>query len=718
MGLTRPRYSSIQDTDYKQSVRVATTEDVGNLLATGNMINSIDEISLSVNDRILVKNQTDEKQNGIYFVIDVGSGSNGTWRRSLDADTSLKVTSGMTTTVSEGTINANKTFKLTTADPITLGVSNLVFVDPFVVTAGAGGANTYVQFNDIGAVLGGSPGFTFNKFSNLLTVSGNISAGAVTTNLLVVNGNVSAESFDGNLTTADISFVNGRIFDGNAVLNIASGTSNIRIYSSDNIAVSSNGVANVVVIGATSTTLTGNLLPSANLTYNLGSPTQRWATGYFAGNTLDLGGAQISVDTQSGVFTFAPGTGHDPISFGATESFNPAGDVSIGGNLSVTGTVYFAGNTTTISTNNVVLNDSLIYLANNNPTDFLDIGFVGKFTRSSLAQNSGFARDATDGVWKLFEGVEPTPTTTIDFGSASYSTALIGNLVTRSNVTVGGNLRLGGALLTSAGQGGTSGQFLTSTGTNLAWVDLQLDPIPLYTASATVPLSAKANDIWYDTVDDIVFKYIDDGTNSQWVDTTSPILNTNIAAIVGTSLTITGEGTVTSGFTAGTISLNAADNATAIFNSGTNGVGNIGASGSSFNTAFVRATSASYADLAELYRSDDNYLPGTVVIFGGDEEITISKHSHDVRVAGVISTQPAYIMNNSIDGLAVALQGRVPCRVQGPVTKGQLLVASNLEGVAQAVDYTQYVPGCAIGKSLETIENQEVRLIEIVIGRI
>lgn len=695
MGLTRPRYSSIQDTDYKQSVRVATTADVGNLLATGNMTNSVDDITLAVNDRILVKDQSDAKQNGIYFVIDAGTGSNGTWRRSLDADTSLKVTSGMTTTIAEGTVNFGKTFKLNTADPITLGVSELVFINPFIVTAGAAGANTYVQFNDIGAVLGGTAGFTFNKYTNAVSILGSVDSPVITSSNVIVSGNVSANYFlgDGSLLTG---------FD----------TTTIKNTTNSFVITHSNG----------NVTVKGNLVPSANLIYDLGSPTQRWATGYFGGNTIDLGGAQISVNAETGTFTFTGGGISTNLGGGST--FNPPGNVSVGnhltvlGNLTVDGTLFAAGGSTTFSTNNVVFNDALIYLAKGNPTDFLDIGTVGNFTRSSLFQHTGFARDATDGVWKLFEGVEEVPTTTIDFGSASYSTALLGNLVTRSNVTVGGNIRLGGALLTSAGLGGTPGQFLTSTGTNIAWTTLEIDPIPTYTASATPPETAKANDIWYDTVDDIIFKFINDGTNSQWVDTNTPPLNTNVSAVIGTSLSVTGEGTVTGGLTVGTLSVNAADNATAIFNSATNGVGNIGASGATFNTAFVKATSAQYADLAELYFSDAVYTPGTVVIFGGTAEITISKHSHDTRVAGVISTEPAYIMNSSIDGLQVALQGRVPCRVLGPVTKGQLLVTSNIEGVAEAVDYDQYMPGCAIGKALEVIETNEIKLIEIVIGRV
>ena len=130
-----------------------------------------------------------------------------------------------------------------------------------------------------------------------------------------------------------------------------------------------------------------------------------------------------------------------------------------------------------------------------------------------------------------------------------------------------------------------------------------------------------------------------------------------------------------------------------------------------------KATSAQYADLAELYTSDAEYEPGTVVVFGGDKEITISTQSHDSAVAGIISTNPAYLMNSESDGLPVALTGRVPCRVQGPVTKGQVLVTSTVAGVAQAIDNSQFVPGCVVGKALEAINTNTIETIEVVVGR-
>jgi hypothetical protein len=138
----------------------------------------------------------------------------------------------------------------------------------------------------------------------------------------------------------------------------------------------------------------------------------------------------------------------------------------------------------------------------------------------------------------------------------------------------------------------------------------------------------------------------------------------------------------------GSLSVNSNSGATAIVNGAANGVGNIGSSTTYFNTVFAKATSAQYADLAEMYVADADYPPGTVVEFGGVEEITQTVSPCSTAVAGVISTNPSYIMNSGQQGkyvLPVALTGRVPCRVQGPVSKGDVLISSNLPGVAQRI---------------------------------
>jgi len=157
---------------------------------------------------------------------------------------------------------------------------------------------------------------------------------------------------------------------------------------------------------------------------------------------------------------------------------------------------------------------------------------------------------------------------------------------------------------------------------------------------------------------------------------------------------------------------------TSIRNAGTNGVGNIGATGATFNTVFAKATTAQYADLAEIYTSDQQYPGGTVVVFGGEAEVTQSHSPHDTRIAGIVSTEPAYLMNHDAVGIPVALQGRVPCRVLGPVSKGDRVVSSHIAGVAQSLIPTEYEPGCIIGKALESIETADICIIEVVVGRV
>jgi hypothetical protein len=267
MALTRPRYSQIYDTDYKQSVRVATTTDVGNLLATGNMVNTIDGNLLVADDRILVKDQNDAKQNGIYKVVTVGTGSNGTWIRASDADAigNGKVTSGMTTTVTEGTVNYSKTFKLATPDPIIVGTTELTFIDPF--TRAAVGANTHVQFNDNGSLLGTS-GFTFNKTSNVLTVTGNISStsGYFLGNGALLTGIVSGGSPD------KISSSASNVTVTSSYVNVAINGSNVASFSSLGFSITGNlyllGASLAAIYGGTGQTTyaTGDLLYATSST--------------------------------------------------------------------------------------------------------------------------------------------------------------------------------------------------------------------------------------------------------------------------------------------------------------------------------------------------------------------------------------------------------------------------------------------------------------------
>ena len=134
-------------------------------------------------------------------------------------------------------------------------------------------------------------------------------------------------------------------------------------------------------------------------------------------------------------------------------------------------------------------------------------------------------------------------------------------------------------------------------------------------------------------------------------------------------------------------------------------------------TAYLTATQAQYADLAEIYKSDADYEPGTVVVFGGEHEVTQCNRLLDHRVAGVVSTAPAYLMNKDADGVAVALRGKVPCKVEGPVRKGDLLVTNVTPGTATTLTDDSPAPAgyCVIGKSLEDNNDAGIKLVNIVV---
>ena len=142
----------------------------------------------------------------------------------------------------------------------------------------------------------------------------------------------------------------------------------------------------------------------------------------------------------------------------------------------------------------------------------------------------------------------------------------------------------------------------------------------------------------------------------------------------------------------------------------------IGSSSKKYNTVYAKATSAQYADLAEVYETDSEYEVGTVVVFGGEKEVTISTEGNDPRVAGVISEKPAYLMNSESAGQPVALMGKVPCKVVGHVIKGDMLSTDpNNHGVAKKTHDPQV--GEVIGKALENYDSEEIGTINIVVGR-
>jgi hypothetical protein len=394
----------------------------------------------------------------------------------------------------------------------------------------------------------------------------------------------------------------------------------------------------------------------------------------FSGANIVAASGTTSTTPQTGALVVVGGLG-------------VSGNISVGGSVTINGNITVSGNSVNIGSSTLSVQDPIINL--HSPSDLsqltvddgADIGvkfhyFKGSDNAAFLGwQNStGYLEwyDSGSDVGNVFTG---TTQGTIKTG------AFIASNSTPATSSTTGAIRSVGGISTQANLYVGSGAYFANTKSIATSV----------TTSGTAPTAtvSKLGDIWYDTSTDTCYQYLNDGASTFWVDVTSVPYNYQAnVAIAGGTLAITGNGSV----------------------------GNLTVSGKLSATA----TSALYADLAELYAADTNYGAGTVVIFGGDAEITQSTEDHDPRVAGVISTDPAYLMNSGMPiGTyhPVALTGRVPCRVQGPVTKGQVLVTGTEPGTAQAIDPTKFQPGVVIGKSLETITDNSVQTIEVAVGR-
>jgi len=384
-------------------------------------------------------------------------------------------------------------------------------------------------------------------------------------------------------------------------------------------------------------------------------------------NSISSGTSNVRVFANGNVTTSAGGTANvlNVTSTGAT----------ITGDLTVTGNATLSGN---------ILGDRI-----QNGNTNIDIEVAGGNANITIGGTSNVVVIANTGVFvtgvnSVSGNVQGGNIRTA--GLISATGAVTGAAITGTSLTVstgnitGGNLLLSGAIIDSAQldiqtSAGSANIALAPNGTGIVTVSTQVSAVGNVT-----------------------------GGNIRTAGLISAAGAITGAGITGTSLTVS-TGNVTCGN---------------IVNSNANGVGNIGSSTTYFNTVFAKATSAQYADLAEMYAADNHYEPGTVIEFGGANEVTLSTKTHSTRVAGIISTNPSYLMNAAQAGdnvLPVALTGRVPCQVVGTIVKGDRLVASDWPGVATVLDSDKYQPGCIIGKALENYNSQEIGIIEVAVGR-
>jgi hypothetical protein len=306
-----------------------------------------------------------------------------------------------------------------------------------------------------------------------------------------------------------------------------------------------------------------------------------------------------------------------------------------------------------------------------------------------------------------------------DVNGATIITVSPGLVDIQGNLTVSGNATLSGNILGDRIQNGTTSLDIQSPNGNANISIGGTSNVAVFTTAGlnvTGIISATGN---------ITGSYIfGNGSQLTGIDATAIQNGTSSLAVISSGGNIRGNiagATVTTTYASGlnvtgVISANGTITGGNIATAGTITGASVSVSGTVTGTSFVGvATSAQYADLAEKYTADAEYAPGTVVSFGGAAEVTASTDA-DTRVAGVVSTNPAFTMNNELVAdhvVTVAFTGRVPCRVTGTVRKGDLMVSAG-RGLARAE--AAPAAGTIIGKALANHDGAE-GTIEVVVGR-
>lgn len=604
-------------------------------------------------------------------------------------------------------------------------------------------------------ITGGSPSISAN--TGVLVVRGgigvdgnlNISQGADGKSI-VAQGHVYA----GTLTTTNgVFWSNGEIFSGKGIPGNTAGA--IQYHDGDTFAGSDyfrfdSSNANVVISGGTSSTdtgtgalvVTGGVGVSGTINTNrvLSNDGFFWSNGsVFSGEGIPRGDDyefQFKTGTTfSGAtgFKYTSGIGNVVLSIDTASTDTTTGAFVVAGGIGVAGTVsggqfssengYFWSNGATYSGPMVAAGSDTAIQYNNEGA--LDAAADFTYTR------------ATGNV--VIASTTPTSTTNTGALIVKGGVAIQGNLhiagsdgnaiVTSNRIYSGvinslGNINLGGSAVNTTAT--TAYLFNTARtiriGSNATTIHLGAADVGfvLPTANVTVDLGSSSfywGNVFSGLTNTLGLRV---GTTGAVINGPTLISNANISTSTSTgALVVSGGVGVAGNIYVGGAS-NLAGNVTVTGNilPGTNNTYSIGSPGRTFTMVYARATSAQYADLAEIYVPDRHYDPGTVVVFGGDREITETTADHDPRVAGVISTNPAYLMNSEAEGLPVALTGRVPCKVIGPISKGDVLVTSRLGGIAQRMLADRFVPGCIVGKSLQNVTHSEITTIEIVVGKV
>jgi hypothetical protein len=589
--------------------------------------------------------------------------------------------------------SANSIFAATSVNFSANNVVNVLEYGPFT----AGNANLQsanVSGNVDGANVNATSGITAGT---TVIATGNVTGGNITTaGVVEATGNV----IGGNIVTTGTADLGNIRITGNDVTNFASNIITINAAASDiDVRISGDTKANLLLTDAGTDTVVvggGNATTGAALKVDTNDSMM-----VPVGNTI-----QRPVAPEIGMFRF--NTGGDALEVYASTGWE---DVGVPAFTVITADAFVGNGVQTVFTLSVDSTTAGTIVAINGivqepTTAYAVAGNVLTFTEAPAVSDAVDARILT------------TTTTVTNIENVSGN-AVVEVLESADTVQITGNLLPLTSNVYNLGSGSKRWNELFLEGSTITLGNVVIKNTSGNTIGFFGPDGTTAGAIDTNNIDSAG---ISNGTSSVQVITSGGNIRANVGGSTiqllssdGANVTgfVTATGNITGGnlITAGLVSL------ASITKTGSNGVGNIGSSTSAFDTVFAKATSAQYADLAEMYEADTVYAPGTVLCFGGLREVTLCDQTDCTRVAGVVSTNPSYLMNSGQTGehvAAVALTGRVPCRVTGTIRKGDLIVSTG-DGRGRANNVAAV--GTVIGKALADFDGAD-GVIEVVVGRV
>ena len=563
---------------------------------------------------------------------------------------------------------------------------------------------------------------------------------AALANVAVISatGNITGNYFIGNgrQLTGVVAAAGTQIVNGNTNITTAlDGNANITIGSTSNVAVFSTG--GVTIIGNIAG---GNLSATGNITGgNIGTAGTISAVGNITGGNVSTAGLISAAGNVTGGNIVSTGGINAVGNIITTGRISAVGNIFSSAALRTQGSISTAGNVT----GNYFIGDGG-FLSNVTVTSNVAVTQIAN--GSSILAVAGSAGNITIAIAGVANVAQFVPSGLSVVGNVdSANIYLSGRMVAAGNITASnlnattnviatGNVKgtnVNADLQMSAVGNITGGNLLTSGNVNAtAYTGTAVSVTGNITGSnvSTAGLISAAGNI---TSNYFI------GNGSQLTGVISSYGNSNVAAYLPTysgnisasifsatgnvntaNIYLTDRMVAVGSITAANINATSGMSATGNVQAGNVvSTGTISAAGNVIGTYFVgTATQAQYADIAENYTADASYEPGTVLEFGGDAEVTMAS-DETTRVAGVVSTAPAHLMNSMLAGqhvVAVALVGRVPCRVRGTIAKGDMLISAG-DGYARAKQNP--IMGTVIGKALESSTGND-SIIEVVVGRL